>query len=435
MFDFLDKTGLETVLEEVKKQDQVILTQAQNYACGQVAVARQTIDKSIENLTISTKSQIDGAFNGAKSYAEYLCETKRKVFYAECSAARDVVDKVVDCEGFALETGAIIAVRFTDTSSASPTSGNITLNINDTGAKNIVPKGSNSVYTYSWAWAFCNNQTWLFMYNGTYFVCINQDNNSTYTPMSLGFGYGTCSTAEATAAKAASLTSYALVKNGMVSVKFSYAVPANSTLNINSRGAKNIFYRGAKIAAGVINAGDIATFVYDGTQYQLISVDADYARKTDLPSALPANGGNADTVDGLHADDFFLKGSQVQFVPYNMKYYALNDKICLFSDNDDTAKAIYFINNSSSNIIVCVLASAAAEGPVCQYGYGTGTYPEMQNTGEGREWFTVESIPTYPVIFAMEVPPGKLGYFGFYFTSASAYVTVHDIRCPYFNFF
>ena len=147
------------------------------------------------------------------------------------------------------------------------------------------------------------------MYNGTYFVCINQDNNTTYTPMSLGFGYGTCSTVEATAAKVAALASYVLVKNGMVSVKFSYAVPANSTLNINKKGAKNIFYRGAKITAGVINAGDIATFVYDGAQYQLISVAANYARKTDLPSALPANGGNADTVDGLHADAFPLKSS------------------------------------------------------------------------------------------------------------------------------
>ena len=273
------------------------------------------------------------------------------------------------------------------------------------------------------------------------------------------------------------LASYALVKNGMVSVKFSYAVPANSTLNINSRGAKNIFYRGAKITAGVINAGDIATFVYDGTQYQLISVDADYARKTDLPaidtalsatstnpvqnkiintalsgkansshthsksditdfpSALPANGGNADTVDGLHADVFSLKGNQVQFIPYNMLYYALNNKICLFANDDSVARGIYFINNSSSSITVCVLVSATAEGPVCQYGYGTNTYPEIQNTGENREWFTTESIPTSPVIYAMEVPPGKLGYYGFYFNSASTYTTVHDIRCPYFNFF
>ena len=32
--------------------------------------------------------------------------------------------------------------------------------------------------------------------------------------------------------------------------------------------------------------------------------DAKYAQKIDIPSSLPANGGNADTVDGLHANDF-----------------------------------------------------------------------------------------------------------------------------------
>ena len=44
-------------------------------------------------------------------------------------------------------------------------------------------------------------------------------------------------------------------------------------MNINSKGAKNIFYRGAAITAGIINAGDTATFIYDGTQYHLLSVD------------------------------------------------------------------------------------------------------------------------------------------------------------------
>ena len=34
-----------------------------------------------------------------------------------------------------------------------------------------------------------------------------------------------------------------------------------------------MLYRGAKITAGVINSNDIATFIYDGTSYQLIAVD------------------------------------------------------------------------------------------------------------------------------------------------------------------
>ena len=106
---------------------------------------------------------------------------------------------------------------------------------------------------------------------------------TTYTPQKLGFGYGTCATAAATAAKTATLTDYLLIKNGIVSIKFTYAVPASATLNINSKGAKAIYYKGSAITAGVINAGDIATFIYDGSYYQLLAVDkasAKYVKST-----------------------------------------------------------------------------------------------------------------------------------------------------------
>ena len=113
------------------------------------------------------------------------------------------------------------------------------------------------------------------MFNGTHWVWMGSsyDANSTYKNVTLGHGYVTCATAEATAAKVGTLSSYTLTLGGIVAVKFTYAVPANATLNINSKGAKNMFYRGAKITAGIIKAGDIATFIYDGTQYQLLSID------------------------------------------------------------------------------------------------------------------------------------------------------------------
>lgn len=110
---------------------------------------------------------------------------------------------------------------------------------------------------------------------------VNNPNTDTVDPAKLGSGYGTCGTAEATAAKAATLSGYVLRTGGHVSVKFTYAVPASATLNINSAGAKAIYYRGAAITAGVIGAGDIATFVYDGTQYQLLSVDSGEKEMTD----------------------------------------------------------------------------------------------------------------------------------------------------------
>lgn len=97
--------------------------------------------------------------------------------------------------------------------------------------------------------------------------------NTTYTNAKLGQGYATCSTAAATAAKTASLTNYVLETGGVVAVKFTNAVPANATLNINSKGAKSIYFKGSAITANIISGGDTATFIYDGTRYHLLAVD------------------------------------------------------------------------------------------------------------------------------------------------------------------
>lgn len=104
-------------------------------------------------------------------------------------------------------------------------------------------------------------------------VTLPADNNTTYTPQALGFGYGTCSTSANTTAKTATLSGYSLITNGIVSIKFTYAVPASATLNINSKGAKSIYHRGSALKANIINAGDIATFVYNGSYYHLIAID------------------------------------------------------------------------------------------------------------------------------------------------------------------
>lgn len=100
--------------------------------------------------------------------------------------------------------------------------------------------------------------------------------NTTYTNASLGHGYGTCSTAEATAAKVVTLSNYVLTTGGIVAVKFTYGLCARATLNINSKGAKSVFINGAAVTsttAKMVKAGDIAYFMYDGTQYQFLGTD------------------------------------------------------------------------------------------------------------------------------------------------------------------
>ena len=151
----------------------------------------------------------------------------------------------------------------------------VTLNINGLGAKpiyNSMTEASAVTTTFNVAY------TMLFVYNSTrvtggcWDMVYGYDSSTTYTPLKLGFGYATCSTAATTAAKTASLSNYTLTTNGIVAIKFTNDVPANATLNVNSKGAKVIYYRGAAITADIIKAGDTATFIYS-TQYHLVSID------------------------------------------------------------------------------------------------------------------------------------------------------------------
>lgn len=55
---------------------------------------------------------------------------------------------------------------------------------------------------------------------------------------------------------------------------------ASATLNINSKGAKSIYHKGAAITAGIIEAGNTAVFMYDGSYYHLIAIDKGMANST-----------------------------------------------------------------------------------------------------------------------------------------------------------
>ena len=154
-----------------------------------------------------------------------------------------------------------------------------TLNINSLGAKPIYSTlSSSSAITTE----FKQNYTMLFVYNSTrvangcWDMFYGYYDDSQVLPSDFGFGYGTCTTAQATTEKSVTIQNYSLVSGGYVSVKFTNDVPANSTMNINSAGAKSIYYLVAAITSDVIYAGDTATFVYDGTNYHLISIDTGF---------------------------------------------------------------------------------------------------------------------------------------------------------------
>ena len=195
------------------------------------------------------------------------------IAYATCSTEAATAAKVITISGntnWTLAVGSIIVVKFSVTNTAQ----NPTFNVNSSGAKSVW-YNTGVITTGSLGMAGSANRPMQFMYDGTNWIFLgwSLDNNTTYSQASLGQGYGTCTTAEATTAKAVTLSSYSLHTGGIVAVKFSYAVPAGATMNINSKGAKAIYYKGAAITAGVIPAGAVATFVYNGSQYHLLAID------------------------------------------------------------------------------------------------------------------------------------------------------------------
>lgn len=105
---------------------------------------------------------------------------------AICATSRATAAKVATLANFVLQVGTSIAVKFTDTvGTANPTTGNLTLNVNGTGAKTIAyfRNGGKAALTYASGNFFYNNATHIFTYDGTFWLCMdwNADNNTTYS--------------------------------------------------------------------------------------------------------------------------------------------------------------------------------------------------------------------------------------------------------------
>ena len=155
-------------------------------------------------------------------------------------------------------------------------------------------------------------------YGVSSYVCIaqttgNLPTNTTYwqvlakgissmSPEAIGIGYGISS--DSGSARTATLADYRLTPNGIVAVTFAADVPANATLNINSQGAKPIYFRGSAIVANVIKGGDTVTFAYDGTHYDILCIDGGAGHKiiNSAGTELTQRDGLQFT-DGLEATD------------------------------------------------------------------------------------------------------------------------------------
>lgn len=259
--------------------------------------------------------------------------------YGTCATAAATAAKVVKLteaitDTAWLQTGMLLCVKFTYANgAASPT---LTIQ-NSSGTQLIAAK---SIMRYgttapsgSAATSWTAGAVVPFIYDGTNWIeASSWDNNTTYTALSLGFGYGTCGTAAADAAKTVTLSGGVLGANGsIIAAKFTYAnTIANPTLNVNSKGAKSIFWKGAALTdTTLIKAGDIVTFMYDGTRYQIIGIDS--ARTTVTQTATSTNADYeilfSETADNTSRTEGTRKNNNLTFNPSsgNLQATTFND--------------------------------------------------------------------------------------------------------------
>jgi len=204
-----------------------------------------------------------------------------RFYLGTCSTAGNVAIKQVDIPNFpttlvnGVETpivGSVIAVKFENSDAVTSTQKKI--KVNNTSAYPVWYSTYEITSTASHGAAFGTaNMYTFYTFNGTHWAWISHGLDwDTNVPHGIGFGYASCATAAATAAKTASLSGFQLKIGGLVVVYFQYDVPAQATLNINSTGAKEIHFGSSRIAAGVIKAGDKCLFIYNGN-YMLIAID------------------------------------------------------------------------------------------------------------------------------------------------------------------
>lgn len=135
--------------------------------------------------------------------------------------------------------------------------------------------------------------------------------------------FGTCDTAAGTAAKAVSITTgtFSLEAGARVAVKFANANTASTpTLNVNSKGAKNIFHKGAQITTGGNKAllAGVVDFIYDGTQWHLIGNYIDSNDNTKVTSVANHYAPAADDAAELTAAVSGTAGSYAKDTTYTV---------------------------------------------------------------------------------------------------------------------
>ena len=209
--------------------------------------------------------------------------------------------------------------------------------------------------------------------------------------------YGTCSTAAATAAKVIACTGFTLVTGATIHVKFAVTnTAANPTLNVNSTGAKAIYYRGAAITADYLAADRTYEFVYNGTQYELvgdINTDTNTTYTNFVKSGSSAKSGLVPAPSTTAGTTKYLREDGTWQTPPNTTYSPATTSANGLMSAADKTKLNGIADGATTNTPSTTTPQVAGTASIgTESGYARGDHVHPAQTTVGHYNFTSNDI-------------------------------------------
>lgn len=174
--------------------------------------------------------------------------------------------------------------------------------------------------------------------------------------------YASCTTPSTTAAKAVNVPNFKLITGATISVKFENTVSAdNPTLNVTGSGNKPIFYHGSAITANKLLAKTVYTFVYDGTNWNVVGDLTTTMTDNKTTQIITNNDAQYPLVFASEANQANTVTNGVRFAPV-FSANPSTGKITTPTIVSKTSGSIPSINNQSSGSVINIENSGNIAG-------------------------------------------------------------------------
>lgn len=230
--------------------------------------------------------------------------------------------------------------------------------------------------------------------------------------------YYVCDTVAGTAAKTITASGYVLTRGGCIRIKMTNTNTAdNVTLNINSTGAKALYYDGVQASAtNTWEAGEVLEVYYDGTQYQCASgsggkfKSGENVSDTKIINSLFA-GGTTDVLSaeqGKNLADLTLtyRAEPITFTTIGNGY--LNDSGDFVSYGSGNPVSDFIPVTAGNAYMVTASSAAFVSSFYCMFGYSSNAEGTMVTPFLSKKQTYINQL----VIIPQGVNYVRIGYSG-----------------------